>query len=306
MNYDPQPIPRVAALGHFDGLHAGHMTLIGRVGKEAAESGFSPAAWFPEGLAASRFGEGAHALLTTPAEKKELLRSAGVHDVLTDRFSSVRDLSPSDFVRRVLIEKYGVQIAVCGFNFRFGKGASGDADLLVRLMEECGGKGIVLPPFEIGGMTVSSSAIRRLLETGDPSGAASMLGRPYSIRGIVVHGNRLGKTLGFPTANLRFPGEKIIPRRGVYAVKARTGGQDILRGMANVGSRPTVAPGRDEVNCETHLFDFRGDLYGKEIEISFLEYLRPENKFGSLADLSKAMEKDRAAALRYFDRTPAG
>ena len=172
-------------------------------------------------------------------------------------------------------------------------------------MEECGGKGIVLPPFKVGGMTVSSSAIRHLLETGDPSGAASMLGRPYAIRGEVVPGNRLGKTLGFPTANLRFPGEKIVPKRGVYAVEAKIGGTMVLRGMANVGLRPTVASGQGEVNCETHLFGFRGDLYGKELEISFLEYLRPEKRFASLADLSKAMEKDRAAALRYFGRDPA-
>ena len=237
-------------------------------------------------------------LITSPEERFSYFLKLGIDIVFLEEFSAVRELSAEDFVKHVLFENCHVRNAVCGFNFRYGKGAMGTAEALKADMEALGGKAVVIPPYRMGESVVSSTEIRAALERGDVMAARKMLGRPYALTAEVLHGKKLGRTLGFPTANQKFPIGRQIPRFGVYAVAVEADGA-FYTGVANVGVRPTVE-NTEEGNVETHLFHFGGDLYGKTVTTYFYKFLRPEQKFANVCELQAAVDADILEAKSYF------
>ncbi len=282
------------ALGNFDGVHLGHQALLasardkGNCTKSAVWTFSEPSSRLVSGID----------LLTAPEERLALFRQAGIDLVFLTDFASVRGLSREAFVKNILFDACHVRRAVCGFNFHYGAKAAGNADTLSSALAALGGKTVVIPPFVLNGKTVSSSEIRMALAVGDAEGATAMLGRPYAIASPVLHGKKLGRTLGFPTVNQRFPALRALPRFGVYVVRVTLDGK-LYGGVANVGCRPTVEDG-NAVNAETFLFDFEGDLYGKTLQTEFLHFLRPEQRFPDLAALKAAVDQNIEEAKAYF------
>ena len=292
----PSGLQTAVALGSFDGVHSGHAALIRRAVDFAKAHGIASAVWSFRDDASALPGKSG-SVLTTLREKLSLIASLGVDYALLEDFSRVRDYTPGRFVNELLIEGCGTVCAVCGFNFRFGKNGLGDCDTLRELMSprEC----IVVPPVYRNGRLVSSSAIRLLIGAGEMEEAAVMLGRPFFIDFPVVHGKQLGRTIGIPTINQNFPEGHIIPKSGIYACTVDIGG-DIFLGVSNVGLRPTVESGPHKINCETHIINYNGWLYGKSIKVSFYKRLRDEMKFAGVPELKAQIERDIASTSAYF------
>lgn len=292
----------VAAIGNFDGVHRGHRRLIAETVAFAGTFGAPAGAVVFEPHPRRYFRpDDPPFLLTTPKQREALLKKAGADHVLILAFDkSLAALAPEAFVGDILKKKLGLAGVVTGTEFRFGKGRSGDAGGLKRLCEAAGMKvKLVTPaPEAAGGDKISSSAIRAMIAAGDMRGAALTLGRPWAVEGAVAAGQRLGRTLGFPTANMTL-GELVEPRKGVYAVEATVAGS-LLKGVANYGRKPTV--GAPAALLETHLFDFDGDLYGKRIEVRFIEFIRDERKFDGLDALKAQIAKDSERAKEILAR----
>lgn len=287
----------VVALGSFDGVHEGHAALILRAVDYAKRNKIYSAVWtFADDASVLPNKKGVR-VLTTLSEKLSLIASLGVDFALLEDFSHVCDYMPERFVSELLKRDCGAVCAVCGFNFRFGKNGLGDCDTLRELMSpyEC----IVVPPVYKGGRLASSSAIRLLIEAGEIEEAALLLGRPFFIDFPVVRGKQLGRTIGIPTINQNFPEGHIIPKNGIYACTVDIGG-DIFLGVSNVGVRPTVEDGFRSINCETHIINYNGWLYGKNIKVSFYKRLRDEIKFSGVDDLKAQIGFDIDAAIAYF------
>jgi riboflavin kinase/FMN adenylyltransferase len=243
--------------------------------------------------------EASPALLTPPEEKIEILAQTGVDRVIFLRFDRrLASFEPRRFVEQILIRRVGVAHLVIGYDHGFGRDRSGDADMLRDIGQEAGFGVDVVGPVMLGGEAVSSSLVRKALELGDVVQAATALGRPYTLSGAVVHGEGRGRTLGFPTANLRVPDpRKLIPLDGIYAVRAELRNRS-LRGLVHVGPRPTFGDATRTV--ELFAFDFDGDLYGARVRISFCQRLRGVERFANADDLIQAMESDRRLAERVF------
>ena len=294
--YHPRDFPLklrnpVGTLGNFDGVHLGHQALLRETKALAQElEGEALVITFEPHPRLVLRPEAGLKLLTTFEEKKALLEDLGFTSTLVVPFETeVADLPAEEFVEEYLVYGLGLRGLVVGFNYRFGRGRGGDHELLRRLGERYGFQVKVIPPQVIDGQTVSSTLIRELLGEGKVRQAAALLGRPYALRGKVVQGEARGRTLGFPTANLDPPPEKLIPARGVYAVKVSWRGQN-LSGVMNIGEKPTF--GGHRLSLEVHLFDFEEDLYGEMLEVEFIEFLRPEIKFPSPAALIQQIAKD--------------
>jgi riboflavin kinase/FMN adenylyltransferase len=237
-------------------------------------------------------------LLTDPAERFAIFRELGIDLVFLADFESVRRLDKETFAKEILYKECHVRTAVCGFNFRYGAKASGNAETLKATFSTLHADVEVIPPFTMNGMTVSSSEIRAALSAGEVEMATEMLARPYSITTEISHGKKLGRTLGFPTANQMIPPQRAVPRFGVYAVRMTVDGR-VYHGVANVGVRPTVE-NTDAVNCETYLFDFDGNLYGKTAKTEFLHFIRGEKRFFDVFELKSAVEQNISEAKAYF------
>ena len=283
------------AIGNFDGVHLGHKALISLA---AARQNTSKSAVWTFAEPSSRFLNGRPGLLSTMEERLSLFRELGIDIVFIEDFENVRDMEADIFAKEILYRRCHVRAAVCGFNFRYGKNAAGTAETLSEAFHALGASVTVMPPYQIGGVTVSSSEIRAALAAGDVETAAAMLGRPYSLTGEVVAGKKLGHLLGFPTANQRFPEGRAVPRFGVYAVRAVVD-RHTYPGVANVGVRPTVE-NTENVNCETHILRFDGDLYGKTIRVELCRFLRPEKKFESPEALREAVMHNIGETAEYF------
>jgi riboflavin kinase/FMN adenylyltransferase len=238
-------------------------------------------------------------LLTTRAEKLELLGQLGVDAVVLIAFDQhLASYAPDEFVREILVGRLGARHLVIGYDHGFGRGRSGDATTLRALGAREGFTVDVVEPVIIAGAPVSSSHIRRALSNGDLADAAVGLGRPYSLRGRVVRGDGRGSTLGFPTANLALPDPiKLVPLEGIYAVRADIGGE-LLDGVLHLGPRPTYAGAAATI--ELHLFDFHEDIYGKDVGVRFCTRLRGVERFTGSAQLSAAIAADCAAARRVL------
>lgn len=294
-------VKTVTALGFFDGVHLGHRRLLETAVREARERGITPAVFtFSDDVRSVKPGVGR---LTDFGSKLDLIEKAGIELVYAADFPSFSGFSPEAFVRDVLIALVGTELAVCGFNFRFGRGASGDAERLTSLMRESGRDTAVIPPAYLGDRVISSSAIRAAVEAGDTELAAAMLGRHFSLTAPVLRGRGFGHTEGVPTVNQVFCTSGIVPKSGVYAARVRLDGGRVVRGVSNVGVCPTFFGESGDLRCETHLIDYSEDLYGRIVTVEFCKYLRPERKFDSVEALYEQIRRDVAAAreLRLDD-----
>jgi len=282
----------VYALGFFDGVHLGHGSLLSacrcladELGCDAGVVTFSS---HPEALVRGA----APGLINTLRDRDALLRNKYRMDtVVTLPFDEKLMRCPwQDFFRR-LLEEFGAAGLVCGEDFRFGYKGQGNSQCLLSACREAGIPCIVLPRQKLGGVVVSSTHIRNLMEMGFMEQAVRFLGHPHILTGTVVPGHQLGRRLGFPTANLMLPEELVIPKRGVYACRCDIDG---IRypAVTNIGTRPTVAG--IGITVESWILDYSGDLYGRDITLEFYKFLRPEIKFPSLADLQEAVREDGA------------
>jgi len=290
----------VIALGNFDGFHLGHQAVAGEAIRWAHEEGRPsiiatfdphPVRFFKPDVPPFR--------LTTLEQRHELYLAAGATAMLVFHFDAdLAGTSAQDFISQLLIERFGAHGVVTGADFTFGKGAKGDVALLRDHGGALGLKSRVVDAVEGDNQIISSSRIRKALRDGDPALAAQLLTRPFAIRGIVEHGDKRGREIGYPTANLAID-NYLRPKYGIYAVtgKVLATGQR-LKGAANIGIRPQFEPPKELL--EPYFFDFSGDLYGQEIEVAFHHFLRGEAKFDSLDELMEQMERDCAEARRLL------
>ncbi|GAB4472617.1 MAG: bifunctional riboflavin kinase/FAD synthetase [Erythrobacter tepidarius] len=290
----------VIALGNFDGFHRGHQAVAGEAiawakaeGRPSIIATFDPhpVRFFKPDVPPFR--------LTTLEQRQELYLAAGATAMLVFHFdAALAGTSAEDFIKTILLDRFGAHGVVTGSDFTFGRQAKGNVALLRSLGGELGLQSRVVEAVAEGGEVVSSSRIRQALRDGDPQLAARLLSRPFAIRGIVEHGDKRGRTIGYPTANVSID-NYLRPKYGIYAVTGRilaTG--EVLQGAANIGIRPQFEPPKELL--EPYFFDFAGDLYGQEIEVAFHHYLRGEAKFDSLAALIAQMDKDCAEARRLL------
>lgn len=287
-------------LGNFDGVHRGHRALIEELKKQNAKR------TTPLPLGALLFTTPPSAMLGHPIpqlntleEKLELLREAGLRFAVLYDFAELKDMDPDDFVRIVLMGVCQCRLAVCGFNYSYGAKGAGTPERLMQTFGSQPNRSLhVIDPVLDGPTPISSSTIRSMLERGHPEDAARLLGRPFFITGTVRDGKHLGTALGFPTANLSFPKGCLVPAHGVYASTIRIARRTYV-GISNIGTRPTVDR-NGEVNCETFIFDYSGNLYGKALRVSFVRFLRPERKFESIEELKQQISLDIAHAKEYL------
>jgi len=288
------PGESAVALGFFDGVHLGHRAVIGAA-KEAAGAGaetivfsFSLTDLLPQQKNGAKW-------LTTDAQKACKCEALGVDRLLLPPFSAIAGLSPEEFAD-LLTTRLHAKTVACGYDYRFGRGASGTAEDLRRLLAPHGAEVVCVPAVLEGGEPVSSSRIRALLAAGEAEAANRLLGAPFALVSDVVHGRGIGRQLGFPTANQRFPADFLVPRHGVYAARATVEGR-AYPAVTNVGVKPTV--GDDRPGAESCLIGFSGDLYGREITVEFLQFLREERKFPDLESLRAQIARDaeRASAI---------
>ena len=291
---DPMPPEyrgAVIALGNFDGFHLGHQAVAGAAldwaraeGRPGIIATFDPhpVRYFAPNAPPFR--------LTSLDQRQELFAAAGAQAMLVFHFDrALAQTSAAAFVGELLARQLGAAGVVTGEDFTFGQGRTGNVGVLAGLAASSGMAARAVAPVAEHGAVVSSSRIRDALKAGDCPGAAALLTRPFAVRGTVQHGAKLGRTIGYPTANLEL-GSYLRPRYGIYAVTARLPDGRIVPGAANLGIRPTFDPPVELL--ETYLFDFAGDLYGQEIEVALHHHLRDEAKFDSLEELSAQMARD--------------
>lgn len=296
------PCKPVATVGVFDGVHLGHLEIISRLVSIAREKQcesvvitFEP---HPR-LVLPHHSE--VRLLQTIDEKLQRFEIAGIDIVLVIPFTQeFAKISPHDFIKNVLADRLHVSHVITGYDHFFGQNRQGDFDMLSKMGKEFGFTVDELPMVSVSGNTVSSSSVRRALLDGDVALAASMLGYEYAITGEVVTGNRIGRNIGFPTANLKPNSQhKLIPGQGVYASLVSINGL-AYKGMTNVGFRPTIDA--DHLTIEVNIFDFNQDIYSQDIKLSFIERIRNEKRFASLGDLQLQLAHDKTEALRLLER----
>ena len=294
----------IIALGNFDGFHTGHQAVAGEAIEWAhAEGRPSIIATFDPHPVRFFKPDAPPFRLTTLEQRQELYLAAGATAMLVFHFDKeLSSTSAEDFIDEILIKRLGAHGVVTGGDFSFGRMAKGNVELLQTYGAERGLHSRVVAAVEGGGDVVSSSRIREALRDGDPQLAAKLLTRPFAIRGIVEHGDKNGRKLGYPTANVSIE-SYLRPKYGVYAVTGTilsTG--EKLKGAANIGIRPQFEPPKELL--EPYFFDFSGDLYGQEIEVAFHHFLRGEAKFDSLDDLMAQMEKDCDLARELLSALP--
>ena len=295
----------VLTVGNYDGVHLGHQQMIGAVKRRAAELGAAATVLVFEPSSKEFIDpDGAPARLTRWREKFAALQALGVDRLVTLRFDEhVRAMTPQSFVDELIVGSLGARHVVVGDDFRYGREACGTIDSLRAAGREHGFGVERMDPFILDGVRVSSTAVRERLERADYAGAARLLGRPYRMTGRVAHGTELGRTLGFPTANLRLMRRR-SPTWGVLAVRVYGIEAGAREGVASLGTRPTV--NGNEPLLEVHIFDFSGDLYGRLIEVEFVAKLRDEVKFESLDAMMVQMKVDAAQARDLLAKVDRG
>ncbi|MGK2949441.1 MAG: bifunctional riboflavin kinase/FAD synthetase [Acidimicrobiales bacterium] len=294
----------VVTIGAYDGVHVGHQAVIAEVRRRAAEAGLvSAVVTFDRHPASVVRPESAPRLLTDLEQKLELLEATGLDRALVISFDEVRSKEPADeFVREVLVQALGARVVIVGEDFHFGHQRQGNVELLTRMGTELG--------FEVEGLALvdaaghpagdgdkaSSTAIRHALVAGDLDRAASMLGRPYEVRGVVAHGDARGRELGFPTANVSVPGDILLPADGIYAGWYERPDGSVHPTAISLGRRPTFYEEAHASLLEAHLLDFTGDLYDEAAKVRFVARLRGEQRFDDVDALVEQMHRDCEAA----------
>ena len=295
-NYKPDRQELFLALGNFDGVHRGHQSLINRVvERKTAAGGIGAAFIFEPHPAQLLIPDRMPLLLATPQRKAKLLESMGLDLLIYNQFTrEIASLTPEQFVQHFLVERLHVKEVFVGFNYSFGYKGLGTPETLQQLGIQYGFEVHIIEPFKIDGELVSSSAVRQALEEGKISQASRMLGYNPILDGIVVTGEKRGRQLGFPTANVGIEKVYNIPAKGVYAARAEVN-EKTYNAVVNIGSKPTF---HDEypISIEAHLMDFDGDIYGQPISLSFIEKIRDEKRFDSLEALVAQITKDKQTA----------
>lgn len=291
----------ILTVGTFDGVHIGHQKIIARINEIAKEKGgesvlltFHPhprLVLFPD--------DDSLKLINTIEEKTVLLDGFGLDHVIYMAFEKeLSRMSPVEYVRDILVNKIGVSTVVIGYDHHFGRNREGDIELLRELGPIYDFDVIEIPVQEVDEISVSSTKVRRAIEQGEINFANEFLGHTFSLTGTVIEGKRVGREIGFPTANIKLNDpNKIVPGKGVYAVKGKAGGQE-LNGMLNVGVKPTI--GENQQTIEVHFFEFNDDLYNQEVKIEFIERIRDEQKFENLEQLKDQLQKDQEEAQRIL------
>jgi riboflavin kinase / FMN adenylyltransferase len=293
----------VVTSGTFDGVHLGHQKIIHRI-KEIAKTIQGETVlitFWPHPRLVLYPSEHHLRLLSTFEEKAELLRQFGIDHLVTIPFTQeFSQMSSEEFIQKILVEKIHTKKLVIGYDHRFGKNREGSFDYLKAHSQTLGFELEEISRQDVDEIGVSSTKIRAALEGGDIKTASNHLGRPYELNGLVVKGQQIGRSIGFPTANIHIPNDyKLIPRDGVYAVEVKVD-QVRYRAMLNIGNRPTVDGTRKTV--EAHLFDFQGDLYGRLVTVYFREFIREERKFESLDELKNQLNQDQKLAIALLNR----
>ncbi len=301
----PSP-PSALTIGNFDGVHKGHQAMLAKVIAAAAARRLTPSVMtfspHPKAYFAKRLGKPEIAPLRISGTRDRLtdLAQAGIEQIALLRFNqAMASMSPEVFVRDLLVEHLNVKWLIVGADFRYGHGRAGNAETLRQASEQFGFELEVLQDIrDASGDRVSSSSLRLALSCGDMQAVRDLIGHTYRISGHVLHGRKLGRTLGFPTMNVRVVQNCAI-RFGIYVVQVRGLGPDPIPGIASLGVRPTVGQSAD-VLLETHLLDASIDAYGKLVDIEILQHVRDEEKFPDLPTLTAAMQNDRQHAVNYF------
>lgn len=294
----------VIAIGAFDGLHRGHQALLAQVCERAQLLGCETVALSFEPLPRAYFSVEPVARLSSVRDKLRGFAAAGVDQTLLLRFNkALTSMSAEDFVRQVLVERLAAREVWVGSDFRFGHKRGGDVALLERMGAELGFAACTMPAVHLDGERVSASRVRGLLAEGKFALAEPLLGRPFVIEGKVEYGNQLGRTLGYPTANLHLP-QRVSPVHGIFAVRVGLGESECSwPGVASLGVRPTVNEVAEPL-LEVHLFDFDGDLYGQRMAVEFVAKLREEQKFDGLEPLKAQMALDARIARELLGMNP--
>ncbi|SKB85567.1 bifunctional riboflavin kinase/FAD synthetase [Dyadobacter psychrophilus] len=291
----------VVTSGTFDGVHLGHKKILSRLREISEQSGGETVVltfWPHPRMVVSEDSQGLQ-LLSTIDEKIELFSQLGIHHLLIVPFTrAFSELSCHEYIKEILVEKIGTKKLVIGYDHRFGRNREGSFEFL---QENCASYGFEveeIPREDIEDMAISSSRIRKALITGHVGEANGLLGRPYTLSGTVVKGKQLGRTIGFPTANVHLhESYKLIPMNGVYVIHVTYSGEQ-FKGMLNIGVRPTVDGTMRTI--EANLFDFDKEIYGEDLKLELLHYLRPEQKFENLDMLVRQINIDKENSLAYF------
>jgi riboflavin kinase/FMN adenylyltransferase len=288
-------------LGNFDGLHVGHMALVNTLVSEARLNGLETMIYtftkHPENILRKKLFT---PLLTTVSKKIQLLSETALNYTYFDEFDeNFSRMKPECFVKEVLLDKLGAKLLVAGFDYRFGYMGQGNVEMLKELGKKYNFKLVVIPPIKIDNEIVSSTLIRDLVSKGDMENVFRLLGRHYSITGEVLDGRRVGRRIGFPTANLQPEEYLIMPHRGVYITKTLYNG-DCYSSLTNIGLNPTFGDVA-RVTAETHILNFDRDIYKSSIEVFFMAKLRNEKKFKNGEELAEQIKRDIRTAKEYFE-----
>ena len=294
------PSASVLCLGNFDGVHLGHLALIQAV-KETKETMTQQNKDVSSGICFFRcsphtfISSSSPSLLTTYEQKLSLFAEAGLDYAFVVDFEEIGEFSPKEFIEKILKDQFHCVFVICGFNFRFGKGAQGNPIILKDLMN---GQAKVVPPVIAEDQVISSTSIRALIENGEVNKIPNLLGRPFSIEAVVLHGKALGRTIGVPTINQTFPENIAVPKYGIYISVANIDGKRYAA-VSNIGIRPSINDG-SHINCETHILNFNGDLYGKLVKVEFYKRLRGEIKFDTIDALKAQIQQDILKTQEFY------
>lgn len=287
---DIKPDKKTAvALGLFDGIHCGHRAVLDGA-LSFREKGLSPGVFTFETETVTTKGNGHLDVILPHDLKEEFFSEMGIEYYCSPDFSEIKDMTATDFVSGIIVGRMNAGAVVCGTDFRFGKGACGGVHELKLLCEPLGIAVMVIPPAKIDGEVISSTLIRRLIREGEMRRANNFLGYDFTLRLPVARGNQLGRTMNFPTINQYLPKEQLVPKFGVYASYTVVDGKE-YGSVTNVGVKPTIG-GESSPLAETNIFGFEGELYGKTVRVSLTDFIRPEQKFSGLKELSAQMAKD--------------
>ncbi len=287
--------PSAIALGFFDGVHIAHQKIIKNAVDYAKKNNLHPVVLSFDASPLEVLCPEKVSYITTSEEKKKLIEDMGAKVEFLPMNAEFLGMPPEDFIENILVRKYNIKYAVCGYDYRFGKDGSGSTNLLIESGKKLGFGTEVIDCETLGGEKISSSRIRELIFLGEIKRANELLGRNFSLSGTVQEGKHLGRTLGFPTANVFFNDLTVIPKKGVYKTVVIID-NICYNSITNTGTNPTV--GGEKLRTETYIPNFDGNLYGKEIKIEFLDFIRPEKKFENVGKLKEQIKKD----IEYLEK----
>ncbi len=291
----------ILTLGTFDGVHVGHRKILEKLTENTENGKYESCVltFFPHPRMVLK-GKSEVKLLNTIDEKIELLEKIGIENLVIHPFDEkFSELTAEEFVKTVLVEQFHIQKIIIGHDHRFGRNRTANIDDLINFGKQYNFEVEQISVQEINDVSISSTKIRTALNEGNMALSNEFLGYDYFLTGIITRGKQLGRTIGFPTANIQIQENyKLIPRNGVYVVKSIIN-QKLVFGMMNIGFNPTVAG--ENLSIEVHYFNFDADLYDQKIKVSLLEYLRPEQKFGSVDLLKEQLARDRNSAIKYIN-----